>query len=260
MRENRRTIQRVRNRIAPPLPDGPEMLMSASMFFDPMYFVIVGPAMLLSLWASFATKSQFKKWGQVGNRRGMTGADAARAILDSSGLRHVRVEPHEGFLSDHYDPRDKAVRLSPDVYHGRSISALAVAAHETGHAIQDKVDYLPLRMRAFTVPLAGIGSNLGILLIIGGMLLSLTSLAWVGVLLFSATVFFQLVTLPVEFDASNRAKQILFEHGIITGDERVGVAKVLNAAAMTYVAAAVSALLTLFYYLMRTGLLGRNDD
>ncbi|MCS6799988.1 MAG: zinc metallopeptidase [Myxococcota bacterium] len=223
---------------------------------DPLYFAMLAPAMLLSLWATFATKRRFAQFAEVPNARGMTGADAARAILDRAGLHHVRVEPHDGWLTDHYDPRDRTVRLSPDVYHGRSISALAVAAHETGHALQHAKRYWPLEVRTLAVPVASLGSNLGFILIAVGMLLSMAGLSLLGVILFSATVLFQLITLPVEFDASERAKKLLFDHGIIVPSEQAGVAKVLSAAAMTYVAAAITSVLTLLYFLIRLGVLG----
>lgn len=228
-------------------------------FFDPLYMAILAPAMLLSAWAAWATRSRFSKWGEVGTQRGMTGADTARWILDRNGLSDVAVEPSQGFLSDHYDPGARVVRLSPEVHQGRSISAVAVAAHETGHALQHQQSYAPLALRNAAVPLASFGSNFSFILILGGMLLGSLGLAKVGVVLFGSVVVFQLLTLPVEFDASRRAKEILLRSGLIVGDESRGVSKVLSAAAMTYVAAALTAILTLLYFLLRLGLLGGDE-
>lgn len=227
-------------------------------FFDPLYFVFLLPGLLLSLWASARTKSAFNKWGKV--RAAMSGARAARKMLDQAGLYNVKIERAHGFLSDHYDPRARCLRLSPDVHDRASIAAVGVACHEAGHAIQHAREYAPLQMRTALVPLAGIGSNLSWLVIMAGIFLALTDLVYLGILLFSATVVFQLVTLPVEFDASKRAKELVVDFGILMPHERVGVDKVLNAAAWTYVAAAVSSIFTLLYFLLRAGLLGGSDD
>jgi Zn-dependent membrane protease YugP len=226
------------------------------MYFDPLYFVLIAPALLLSIWASILTKKRFAHYARVPNARGLRGADVARFLLDQAGLHTVRIVEHEGFLSDHYDPRDRVVRLSPDVFHGNSISAISVAAHETGHALQHAQAYWPLQFRTRIVPLASFGSSFAYIVIFVGMLLHAMSLAYFGVILFVGVVVFQVITLPVEFDASARAKRILFERGLVTSAERPGVSKVLGAAALTYVAAAASALLTLVYFLVRTGLLG----
>lgn len=227
-------------------------------FFDPLYFVFLAPGLLLSLWASARTKSAFNKWGKV--RAAMSGARAARKMLDQAGLYNVKIERAGGFLSDHYDPRARCLRLSPDVHDRESIAAVGVACHEAGHAIQHARDYAPLQLRSALVPVASIGSNLSWIVIMAGIFLALTNLVYVGILLFSATVVFQLVTLPVEFDASKRAKELVVDFGILMPQERVGVDKVLNAAAWTYVAAAVSSIFTLLYFLMRAGLLGGSDD
>jgi len=227
-------------------------------FFDPLYFVFLLPGLLLSLWASARTKSAFNKWGKV--RAAMSGARAARKMLDQAGLYNVKIERAHGFLSDHYDPRARCLRLSPDVHDRASIAAVGVACHEAGHAIQHAREYAPLQMRTALVPLAGIGSNLSWIVIMAGIFLALTDLVYLGILLFSATVVFQLVTLPVEFDASKRAKELVVDFGILMPHERVGVDKVLNAAAWTYVAAAVSSIFTLLYFLLRAGLLGGSDD
>jgi len=182
----------------------------------------------------------------------MTGAEAAAAVARSAGIA-VRIEQSSGFLSDHYDPRGKVLRLSPDVYGGRSISAVAVAAHEAGHAIQDARAYAPLQLRSFMVPITQFGSKGWLWIFFAGMILSIKPLVTVGIIVFGVTVVFQLVTLPVEFDASRRAKLVLAETGIvINAEEEQGVAKVLNAAAMTYVASALTSIATLLYLIMRS--------
>jgi Zn-dependent membrane protease YugP len=225
------------------------------MIFDPMYFLFLAPAMLLSAWAAFATRSRFAKYAQVPNHRRVSGAQAARFILDRNGLHHVQVVPVEGDLSDHYDPRTAVVRLSEDVYYGGSVSSLAIAAHETGHAIQHAQRYLPLAIRNAAIPVANIGSSFGWILIFGGMMLSMASMIWAGVILFSATVLFQVVTLPIELDASRRAKTELERLAIVSPSERPAVSKVLRAAAMTYIGAALTGMLTLAYFVFRSGLL-----
>ena len=225
-------------------------------YFDPLYLVMILPALLLSMWASWATRSRFEKWSRVPARSGASGASVARYLLDQNGLSDVRIVPVPGLLSDHYDPRQRVVRLSEPVYHGHSISAVAVAAHETGHAIQHARRYAPFALRSFSVPLASIGSNLGMIIIFTGFLLSFTKIVWLGILLFGGTVLFQVITLPVELDASSRAKKELDRLGLVTADERPGVASVLNAAAMTYVGAALSALSTLAHYVLRASSMG----
>ena len=228
------------------------------LFFDPVYLLFMIPGLVLSLWASARTKRAFKKYGKV--RAPMTGAQAARMMLDQAGLYNVKVGRAQGFLSDHYNPATRSLALSPDVHDQPSIASVGVACHEAGHAIQHANAYAPLQLRSALVPTASIGSNFGYLAIIAGIFLSLSGLVYVGILLFSATVLFQLVTLPVEFDASNRAKELVVNYGIVGPYERDGMDKVLNAAAWTYVAAAVSSILTLLYFLMRAGLLGGSDD
>ena len=222
------------------------------MFFSPLYFLFMIPPLLLGFWAQYRVKSTFNKYSQVRSGRGITGAEAARRILDSYGLRHVVVERVNGFLSDHYDPRSKTLRLSPDVYDSPSLASVGVAAHEAGHALQDQENYGPLRLRSNIVPAAQIGSWLGPIIIFGGFMMmsafGTSSLAWIGVAVLGITTLFTLVTLPVEFDASNRAKQLLVSDGILTPQELGGVNSVLNAAALTYVAAAVSAVMQLAYY------------
>jgi Zn-dependent membrane protease YugP len=230
------------------------------MFFDPIFMLISLPGLLLSLWASFKVKSTFHHYSQVRPRSGLSGAEAARELLRQHGVNDVRVEPIEGFLSDHYDPREHVLRLSPDVYGGRSLAALGVAAHEAGHALQHAADYKPLTFRSLVVKPAMFGSNLGMYVVFGGMLLHATSMIWLGVILFSAFVLFTLVTLPVEFDASNRAVAVLEKSGMITAQEVDGTRKVLTAAALTYVAAAISAVLQLLYLLWRAGLFGNQRE
>lgn len=217
------------------------------MFFDPMYFVFALPALILGLWAQMKVRSSFNRYAKVRNRSGMTGATAARRLLDAQGLFNVPVEESRGFLSDHYDSSRKALRLSRDVYHNPSIAAVGIAAHEAGHAIQDQRNYAALGLRTAVVPTAQIGSWLGPILFIIGLFIH-PQLAWVGLGLFALTSVFTLITLPVEFNASHRAKQLLVSHGILAGDEMVGVNRVLNAAALTYVAAAAQSISTLMYY------------
>lgn len=219
------------------------------MFFDPRYFLFVGPAILLALWAQAKVKHNFSKYGKITTSSRVSGAEAARMMLMAAGLTNVSIERVRGFLSDHYDPRHKVLRLSPDVHDGRSLSAVGVACHEAGHAIQDARAYAPLVIRNAIVPMAGFGSNLGLILVIVGLIINATGLAYVGLALFSLVVLFQIINLPVEFDASSRAKQMLPQLGIISGRaEEKGVSDVLGAAAMTYVAATITAIMTLLYY------------
>jgi Zn-dependent membrane protease YugP len=232
------------------------------MYFDPMYLLFLAPGMLLSLWASFKVKSTFREYSQVAARSGLSGAQAAKELLQQKGIRDVSVEEVQGFLSDHYDPFHKVLRLSPDVYHGRSLAALGVAAHEAGHAIQHATGYGPLKFRSLVVKPAQIGSNIGGYLCAIGIALASTQMVWVGIVLFSLFVIFTLITLPVEFNASSRAVQVLETSGMITSSEVDGTKAVLNAAAMTYVAGAISAIMQLLYFLIRAGILGgsRRDD
>lgn len=216
--------------------------------FDPMYFVYVGPAILLAMWAQWRVHSTYRRASQIGSRSSLSGAETAQHILDAYGIRDVGIEPVQSFLGDHYDPRNKMLRLSPDVYHGRSLAALGIAAHEVGHALQHADRYGPLAVRNLLVPVASIGSNISIWLVILGIFLSLTPLAIVGLALFGTVVLFQLVNLPVEFNASSRARHILLEQGIVAGNEDPEVGRVLNAAALTYVAATLTAILTMLYY------------
>jgi uncharacterized protein len=221
-------------------------------YFDPLYLIFALPPLLLGMWAQFRVKSAFNKYSQVQTSTGMSGAVAARRILDRSGLQNVAVEQVHGMLSDHYDPRSKILRLSDGVYGLSSIAAVGVAAHEAGHALQDKTRYTPLQLRSAMVPAVSIGSRVGPLVFMAGLIMAGTlgnTLAWAGLLLFAGTALFALVTLPVEFDASRRAKEILVSQGILSRQEMEGVDAVLNAAALTYVAAAVQSVMQLIYFL-----------
>lgn len=217
-------------------------------FWNPMYFVFALPALILGLWAQFKVKSTFSKYSQVRSSVGMRGSEIARRMLDSSGLYNVKVEMTNGFLSDHYDPRSHVLRLSPDVYQSNSIAAAGVAAHEAGHALQQQDNYVPMQIRSAIVPTVQLGSWLGPIVFIVGYLLNSPQMAWIGVILFAATAVFAVVTLPVEFNASNRAKAWLTDSGVIYQGEMKGVNSVLDAAALTYVAAAAQAISTLLYY------------
>jgi len=237
------------------------------MFFDPLYFLILAPGLLLAAWASYRVHSAFAEGQQYRPSSNLSGAEAAAEVLHAAGIADVGIEPVEGQLSDHYDPKAKVLRLSEPVYAGRSLSALGVAAHEAGHAIQDASHYPLLFMRNGLVPLASLGGGLSMIFLMLGMtLLFLHSMfgqvvLLIGIGLFSLTVLFQLVNLPVEFDASRRARTMLVNYNLITEEEDKVVKRVLRAAAMTYVAATLTAILTLLYYLIRSGVLGgRSHD
>ena len=219
------------------------------MIFDPVYFLFVLPPFFLGLYAQWKVKSSFAAMSKVPAR--MTGANAARQMLDNAGLSDVGIEEVSGHLSDHYDPRHKMLRLSPDVYHGQSMAAVGVACHEAGHAFQDAKGYVPLAIRNLAVPAANFGSNAGMALLFVGLIFSFKPIAVIGLLLFACVVFFQVVNLPVEFNASTRAREELVAQGIIAGNEEQYVAQVLNAAALTYVAGTLQAIMTLLYYGMR---------
>ena len=222
------------------------------MFFDPMYLIMIAPAMILTLWAQWKVKRSYRKYAQVPSSSGLTGAQVARSILSGNGLHNVRIEEVDGVLTDHYDPASRVLRLSAGVYEGRSVSAAGIAAHECGHALQHAAAYAPLALRQTLAPAAIWGSKLSwIFIMVGFFIHSLSGLVWVGIGLFSLAVVFSLITLPVEFDASARAKKALPALGLVSTSDRDGVAAVLNAAAMTYVAAAASAILTLLYFLLR---------
>jgi Zn-dependent membrane protease YugP len=228
--------------------------------FDPTYFVFLLPGLALSLWASFRVKRTFSKYSGVRSRRGLTGAQAASELLRGAGITDVEIVRAHGTLTDHYNPLTKKLALSEPVYDSTSVAALGVATHEAGHAIQHARHYAPLWVRSALVPTANIGSSIGYLVMVGGLMFQSSNMVLIGAVLFSAVLLFQVVTLPVEFDASRRAKALVVQHGIVTQEESVGVSKVLNAAALTYVAAAITTLLTLLYYLNRAGLLGGRRD
>ncbi|MFD0714041.1 zinc metallopeptidase [Paenibacillus sp. GCM10027626] len=207
-------------------------------------------AFAISIWAQFRVRGTFNRWSDVSASSGLTGYQAARRMLDNNGLHDVPVEPVPGTLSDHYDPIHRTVRLSESVYYESSISAISVACHEVGHAIQHKVDYPMLTLRHRIFPIVNFASGVAPFLLIAGFLFHATGLIGVGIIFFSVAVAFQLITLPVEFNASNRAREVMVSEGFITNEEERGVAKVLNAAALTYVAAALISLLELVKYIM----------
>jgi len=227
---------------------------------DPIYFVIIAPGLLLSLWATLKVKSNFAHFSRVRASNGLTGASVAREILRRNNLHDVQVRETSGMLSDHYDPRTRTVNLSSDVYRNPSVASVAVAAHEVGHALQHAKKYAPLGLRTAAVPVAQLGSWAPWIIMIGGIWLQMTPLIYAGVILFTGVVAFQIITLPVEFNASTRARAQLADLGLVAASDTRGVNRVLSAAAMTYVAAALTAILTLLYYLLRLGLLGGRDD
>jgi Zn-dependent membrane protease YugP len=236
------------------------------MFFDPVYFLFLAPAILLTLWAQIRIQSAYSSASNIPALSGLSGAQAAEAVMHQAGVQGVQIEPVEGYLTDHYVPGEKVLRLSSDVYAGRSLAALGVAAHESGHAIQDDRGYPLLVVRNLLVPAAGFGGSISWILIFLGLLLSSHGpmfgllLIKIGIVAFSATVLFQLVNLPVEFDASRRARLALVEGGLVSREEDETVGKVLNAAALTYVAATLTSILTLLYFLFRAGLLGGSSS
>jgi Zn-dependent membrane protease YugP len=226
------------------------------LFFDPMYLIFMIPAIILMMITQGYVSSAYKKWSKVMGRSRLTGSQAAQRLISAGGL-NVDVDAIRGNLTDNYDPRRKTLHLSQGVYDSPSVAALAIAAHELGHAMQDRDGYFPLRLRAAMVPAVNIGSYLGWILIFIGLILQQTNLAWLGVLVFSGGALFALATLPVELNASARAKALLTTSGLIVGeDERRGVNKVLNAAALTYVAGLVTAVMQLLYFVSLVGGLG----
>jgi len=230
------------------------------MIFDPLYFIVLAPGILLGFYAQWKISSAYNRASRIATRSGINGAEAAAHVMDGAGVRGVGIEDIPGQLTDHYDPSAKVLRLSPDVYEGHSIASVGIAAHEAGHAIQDARRYAPLVVRNAVVPLANFGSGAGWIVIVLGFALQMTGLIWIGIAVFSLTVIFQLVNLPVEFDASRRAKQELVRTGIISPEELPEVRRVLSAAALTYVAATLTSILTLLYFLMRAGAFGRRSD
>ncbi|MEO1095399.1 MAG: zinc metallopeptidase [Cyanobacteria bacterium J06638_28] len=219
------------------------------MFFDPTYLLFMVPGILITMWAQGQVKGTYRRYAEVRSTLGMTGVQVAQTILSKMGVRDVKVEPVAGELTDHYDPRAKAVRLSEGIYNSTSLAAAAVAAHECGHVLQDVEGYQFMNLRAALVPAVNFGSRLGPILIMAGLFFQIFGLAWLGVIFFAAVLVFHVVTLPVEFDASRRALRLIDEFGILQGDENKGARAVLNAAAFTYVATAFYALLNLLYYI-----------
>jgi uncharacterized protein len=218
------------------------------MFFDPMYFVFALPALGLALYAQWKVRSTYSRYAQVGSASGMSGAQVARRLLDAAGLYDVQVERVPGELTDHYDPGARVVRLSDSNYASYSVAAVGVTAHEVGHAIQHATAYGAMRLRTALVPVAGFGSNLGYILFIAGFFLSLWQLATVGLVLFSGAALFAAVTLPVEFNASNRAMALLADHGMVSQEDHGMARRVLDAAALTYVAGLAQALSQVLYF------------
>jgi hypothetical protein len=235
------------------------------MFMDPLYWLFIGAGMLLSLWAQFKVKGTFSRFSQVPTRSGLTGAQVAKRILDANNIRDVDIQSVPGALTDHYDPGKRVLRLSQPVYGSRSIAAAGVAAHEVGHAIQHANAYAPLKFRSAWVPVANLGGGISIFVIMAALAMGGAAtangrnLALIGILLFATTTVFTLVTLPVEFDASKRALETLERGGLMPADEIAGARKVLSAAALTYLAAFATSLLTLLYWLFRLGFVGGRD-
>ncbi|MCA9903875.1 MAG: zinc metallopeptidase [Anaerolineae bacterium] len=228
------------------------------MYMDPMYFVFVLPAFLLTMWAQQRIRSTYNKWAQVGNERGLTGADVARTLLPSERMSDISLEVTPGQLSDHYDPQKNVLRLSPAVAEQPSIASMSIAAHEIGHAAQDRDGYLWMKVRSGLVPVLSLASTLGYLIFGGGLFLQSSVLAWIGVLMISGSAIFSLVTLPVELDASNRALKMLSEHSLITSpQEQKAAREMLNSAAWTYVAGAAQAIAGVLYYVF--AIMGRSN-
>lgn len=233
-------------------------------FWDPTYILYMLPGLILTLVAQWWVNSTYKKWSRVRNSLGLSGAEAAKRLLTSGGMSDIGLEGVQGQLTDHYDPSSGVLRLSAGVAQGQSVASLAIAAHEIGHAIQDRQGYLPMKLRSAMVPAVSIGSNLGLFMIIGGLLLQgflgtalATQIAWLGVFFFAGGALFALATLPVELNASARARQLLQDSGIVTSpQERAGVSSVLTAAAFTYVAGLATAVLQLLYFVSLVGGMG----
>lgn len=228
--------------------------------FDPLYLVFAVPGLLLAMYASWQTRRTFHRYAEVAPASGLTGAAAAARVLASQGIRGVHIEPTSGLLSDHYDPRHNVLRLSDDVYYGRSLAAVGVACHEAGHALQHAHGYRPLALRSALVPVTQIGSSLSWIVLSAGLVLQSLSLVYAGIILFSTAVLFALVTLPVEWDASARARALMVQAGVVSPQEQADASKVLNAAFLTYIAGAVSSILTLVYYLVRAGMFGGREE
>lgn len=219
-------------------------------YFNPQYLLYMAPAIIAMMAAQWYVKSTYNKWGKIPTSSRLTGEQATQRLISIGGLHDVEIQQIQGQLTDNYDPRNKVLSLSPGVYQGNSVASLAIAAHELGHALQDKENYFPLRLRSTLVPAVNIGSTLGWILIVIGLLINAIGLAWLGVIAFSGGALFALATLPVELNASSRAKQLLRDSGIISSSEEArGVNNVLNAAALTYVASLLTAVMQLLYWI-----------
>jgi Zn-dependent membrane protease YugP len=230
------------------------------LYYNFNYLLFMMPALLLALYASYRVRSTYAKYSQVPNASGLSGADVARRLLDAAGLQNIPVEPIPGDLTDNYDPRAKVVRLSQSNYASRSVAAIGVTAHEVGHAIQDATAYAPMRLRTGLVPVAGLGSNLGYILFLAGFFLQLFNLAVIGLILFSGAALFAAVTLPVEYNASNRAMALLEQNYLVTPQDAGMARKVLDAAALTYVAGLAQALSQVLYFAMLLTGMRRSSD
>jgi Zn-dependent membrane protease YugP len=230
------------------------------LFFDPRYLLFMIPGLIVMGLAQWKLRSAFGKYREIPNSRRLMGAQVAELVMRAAGVHDVGIEPIPGELTDHFDPRAKMLRLSEPVYSSTSLAAMAVAAHEAGHAVQQHVGYAPLVVRTGLVPIVNIGSSLGWIAILAGLFLQFTGLAWIGVLLFASATLFALVTLPVEYNASARARELLEGAGLVTREESGGVRTMLNAAAYTYVAGFAASLLQLLYYVMLVSGMGRRDE
>lgn len=228
------------------------------MFFDPLWLLFAGPALLLALFAQMRISNTYGKYSKVGNMRGITGLAVAKSLLASQGIQDVKIEGTPGRLTDHYDPHTKTLRLSQGVYESPSVAALGIVAHEVGHAVQDHRGYLPLKLRSGLLPLANLGSSLAIILFILGFLFRWAGFLWMGVFLFSAAVLFALVTLPVELNASRRARAMLSSAGMVSAQEMDATKAVLSAAALTYVAVLLQSVGQLMYFIFSALGMGRN--
>lgn len=218
------------------------------MFFDPVYLLFSAPALILMIYAQIKVMSAYGKYSKVANMRGATGAQVARTIMGASGIKDVDIEETPGQLSDHYDPKGKVLRLSQGVFGSTSVAAMGISAHEVGHAIQDHTGFYMMKVRNFLVPVANLGSWLGYIFFILGVIIRMSGLVWLGVAFFSAAVLFALITLPVELDASRRAKKMLNGLGLVSIMEQKAVSAVLSAAALTYVASLLQAVSSLMYF------------
>lgn len=222
------------------------------LWYDYYYFILVVPAIILSLFAQMKVKNTYNKYAHISNTKHITGAQAAYNVLLHYGIRDVRIECGQGKLSDHYDPRNNVIRLSPEVYSGASIASIGIACHEAGHAAQHAQNYIPIKIRNTILPVANFGSSAGVLIAIMGYFLGFGLLIDIGIILFAAVVVFQLITLPIEFNASSRALKVIEETGMLYNEEKSGAKKVLSAAAMTYVASLLVSVMSLIRLILRT--------